>query len=328
MHWVVRRALTALITFLSALTLTFLLVRVMPGNPIDIMIAQLIMEGYDPEEAARRVAAMVPFVPSDPLIVQYVDFLKGVFRGDLGTSITFGAPVTTIFIYAIPWTIFLISMSLFISFSLGVVLGMFMAYRRGGIFDRFFSLFSSVTRAIPAYVIGTLLVLFLSAELKLFPLMGPYDPRLKPGFTLEFILSLFYHAFLPVMSYVATTIGGWILQMKSSTISTLGEYYVMAAEARGLPERRIVLSYVGRNAILPLFAGLAISIGLVFSGAVFIESIYSYPGIGRFLAAGLPARDFILVTGCFLLISMAVVFSNFLADILYLLLDPRIRMSD
>lgn len=327
MRWIVKRALTVVVTLFSALTLIFFLIRMMPGNPIDIMIAQFIMEGLDPEDAARRAAALLPFVPTDPLYMQYINYVKGFFTGDLGKSILFAAPVTTILIYAIPWTVFLVSISLLLSFSLGVLLGMFMAYRRGGILDRAFSLLSSVTRALPPYVVGVLLVLFLAVQVKWFPVMGPYDSRIKPGFTLDFIASVLYYAALPVMSYVITTIGGWILQMKSSTVSVLGEYYVTAAEARGLHERKIVTSYVGRNAILPLFTSLAISIGFIFSGAVFIENIYAYPGIGRFIAASVPGRDWTLMTGCFLATTVAVVLSNFLADMLYSRLDPRIRLG-
>ena len=314
-------------TLFSALTLTFFLIRMMPGNPVDVMMGQLIAQGLDPKEAAAAVAAIMPFVPDAPLTQQYVEFLKGVFTGNLGRSIVFGVPVTTILVYAIPWTVFLVSISLFISFLLGVLLGMFMAYRRGGFLDRAFSLFSSVSRALPSYAVGVLLVIFFAVQLKWFPVMGPYDPRIKPGFTPDFIISVFYHAVLPITSYVMTTIGLWALQMKSSTVSVLGEYYVMAAEARGLPERRIVISYVGRNAILPLFTSLAISIGYIFGGSVFIESIYSYPGIGRFIATGVSLRDYVLMQACFLVTTLAVILSNFLADVLYGRLDPRIRLG-
>ncbi|MEM2921583.1 MAG: ABC transporter permease [Candidatus Bathyarchaeia archaeon] len=327
MRWIVKRALTVAVTLFSALTLIFFLIRIMPGNPIDMMIGQLIAQGYDYKEAATRVAALLPFVPDAPLIEQYIDYLKGFFTGDLGKSILLAVPITTILNYAIPWTVFLVSISLLTSFSLGILLGMFMAYRRGGILDKAFSLLSSVTRALPPYVVGVLLALFFAVQVKWFPVMGPYDARIKPGFTLDFIASVFYHATLPVMSYVITTIGSWILQMKSSTVSVLGEYYVTAAEARGLPERRIVTSYVGRNAILPLFTSLAISIGFIFSGSVFIETIYSYPGIGRFLATSVTYRDYTLMTGCFLVTTVAVVLSNFLADLLYSRLDPRIRLG-
>jgi peptide/nickel transport system permease protein len=332
MRWFIRRAITAAITIFASLTIIFFLVRVMPGNPIDMMVAQLIMQGLDPEEAYRRIMAMVPFVPTDPLWKQYIDYIIGFLKGDLGRSIHYGAPVTTILTYGIPWTVFLVSISLIISFSLGVIIGMYIAYKRGGILDRFLSIFSSVTRAIPPYVIGILVVLIFALQLKLFwdpvrrsPILGPYDPRIQPGFTLEFISSVLYYAILPVASYVITTFGAWALQMKSSTVSVLGEYYVMAAEARGLPERRIVISYVGRNAILPLFTSLAISIGHIFSGSVFIETIFSYPGIGRFISASISNRDYMVISGCFLLIVVAVVLSNLFADLLYGKLDPRIR---
>ncbi|MEM1507798.1 MAG: ABC transporter permease [Candidatus Bathyarchaeia archaeon] len=332
MRWFIRRLITAAITIFTSITIIFFLIRVMPGNPIDVMVAQLIMQGLDPEEAYRRVLAIVPFVPTDPLWKQYIDYMRGFLSGDLGKSILYAAPVTQILVYGIPWTVFLISISLIVSFSIGIVLGMYIAYKRGGILDRFFSIFSSVTRAIPPYVIGILIVIILGVQLKWFwdpqrgPIIGPYDPRVKPSFTLEFISSLFYHATLPILSYVLTTFGIWVLQMKSSTISVLGEYYIMAAEARGLPEKKIVISYVGRNAILPLFTSLAISIGHIFSGSVFIETIFSYPGIGRYISASISGRDYMVISGCFLIITVAVVSSNLIADLLYSKLDPRIKL--
>lgn len=327
MRWIIKRLLTTIITIFSAITIVFFLIRLMPGNPIDILMGQLISQGLDPREAASIVASIIPFVPTDPLFKQYVDFLIGVLTGNLGRSIIFAVPVNTILVYAIPWTVFLVSVSLIISFSLGISLGMFIAYRRGGLIDRILSISSSILRAIPAYVIGILLILLFAVQLGWFPPTGPYDPRIKPAFTWEFIASVFRHAALPIISYVIITVGGWILQMKSSTISVLGEYYVMAAEARGLPERRIVLSYVGRNAILPLFTSLAISLGYVFSGSVFIETTFSYPGIGRFISTALSYRDYILMSACFLVTTITTAVSTFLADILYSRLDPRIRLG-
>jgi peptide/nickel transport system permease protein len=164
-------------------------------------------------------------------------------------------------------------------------------------------------------------------QLKWFPVSGPYSPYLKPGLYLEFLLSVLHHAFLPVVTYVLTSVGGWILTMKGSTISVLGEYYVTAAEARGLPERRVVTSYVGRNAIIPLFTRFAISVGYMFSGVVFIEGLFLYPGIGTYLSASIAQRDYPLMTGCFLISTVAVVVANFFADILYSRLDPRVRLE-
>ena len=334
MNWIVKRTLVLFLTLAATISINFFLIRLMPGNPVDILIRDYMLMGYSYEEAVNAVAAIVPFVPDKPIHEQFIDYLKGILRGDLGKSITLATPVTVILGYGIPWTVFIVSISLLTSFSLGVVLGIYAAYRRGGILDKGLSMFASVSGALPAYVIGVLFVLAFAVQLDWFPAYGtfgtlPGNPsaHVKPGFTLDFIVSVFYHAALPLLTYVTTTIGGWLLAMKSSTISALGEYYVTAAEARGLPERRIVLTYVGRNAVLPLFARLAISLGYMFGGVVFIETIFSYRGIGSFLSHAIGVRDHTLMSGVFIVISIAVVASNFAADLLYSRLDPRIRLA-
>lgn len=316
------------LTIYASITLTFILVRLMPGNPVDILIQQYLMLGYSYEEAASAVAAILPFLPTDPIHKQYIDYIIGIFRGELGKSIILGIPVTRLLAYAIPWTVFVTGTALIISFTVGVILGMFMAYWRGSIFDRALSFIASVLGSFPSYAIGVLLAITLGVRLKLFPFIGAYSPEVNPGFNLAFLADVIYHAILPILSYVVVTFGGWMLTMKSSTTSVLGEYYVRAAEARGLPERRIVLTYVGRNAILPLFTRLTISIGYIFGGSVFIETIYSYPGMGRYLVDAITTRDHILMTGIFLVITFAVVFANFIADLVYSKIDPRARVSE
>ena len=325
MKWIYRRIIVLFLTIWVAITINFFLVRLMPGNPIDILIMQYMEMGYSYKEAVTAVAAIVPFIPNEPIWKQYIDFILGVFRGDLGRSITLAVPIGQLLAYAIPWTVFIVSISLIISFSIGIVLGMYIAYRRGSLLDKALSLLASVLGGFPHYAAGVLLALFLGVELNLFPIIGPYDPEVEVGFNLPFILSVLRHAALPVLTYFVTSFGGWMLSMKSSTASVLGEYFVAAAEARGLPRRRIVLTYVGRNAILPLFTRLAISIGYMFGGVVFIENIFSYPGIGQYLTMSLTNRDYPLMTGCFLVTTMAVVLSNFVAELLYSRLDPRIR---
>jgi len=333
MRWIFRRSLLLLLTLFSALTINFFLVRLMPGNPVDQMLNELMMQGYSYEEARTTVAQIISFVPDAPIHEQYIAFLQGLFKGDFGRSIRLATPVTTILGYGIPWTVFSMSLSLVISFVIGALLGMVIAYRRGSLVDRAISLYASVSGAIPAYVVGFFLVIILAIQLRWFPSeLGPYGRNVIPPGpgelpSLEFISSVMRHAFLPVMTYVVVSVGGWILRMKSSTISVLGEYYVTAAEARGLSDRRIVLTYVGRNAMLPMFAQFAIYIGLMFTSSVFIENMFLYPGIGRFFSQSLSWRDYPLTSGCFLITTIAVVFANFLADLLYSRLDPRIRLE-
>lgn len=328
MRWIYRRLITLALTIYVSITITFILVRLMPGNPVDVLIQQYLMMGYSYEEALSAVEALLPFIPTDPLPKQYIDFIINIFKGDLGKSIILGIPVTQLLVYAIPWTVFIAGLALILSFTVGVILGMFMAYRRGSILDRALSLIASVLGSFPSYAIGVLLALFLGIRFELFPVLGAYGPNVEPGFNLNFIIDVLYHAFLPVLSYFLVTFGGWMLTMKSSTTSVLGEYYVIAAEARGLPERRIVITYVGRNAILPLFTRFAISLGYIFGGSVFIETIYSYPGVGRYLVDAITTRDYILMTGIFLVITFAVVLANFVADLVYSWIDPRARVME
>ncbi|MEG2295177.1 MAG: ABC transporter permease, partial [Oscillospiraceae bacterium] len=165
----------------------------------------------------------------------------------------------------------------------------------------------------------------LSTNLRLFPGRGAYSSDVVVGMNLPFILSVLKHAFLPVLTYVITGMGGWALAMKGSAISVLGEDYIMCARARGLSESRIRSKYVGRNAILPLVSSLTIMFGALFGGSPLVENLFSYPGIGFYLNQAIATRDYPLMQGLFLMITIAVVVANLLAEILYSVLDPRIR---
>jgi len=301
----------------------------MPGNPIDSLILDYMGPPYylSYEEAVNLVKSFYDIELDKPLWMQYIDYLTNILRGDFGISYIYFSPVIKIISYGLPWTVFLLSISLPLSFFPGVLIGMAIAYKRGSKLDNSISMLSIILRAIPNYIVAILLLYFLGIVLGIFPSGGSHDVRTTPGFTLEYILDVLYHSILPITSYIIVTIGGWIISMRSSTISVLGEDYVRVAEARGLPERRIIFTYVGRNAILPLFTTLAISIGYVFGGSVFIESIFTYPGIGYFLSSAVTSKDYPVIQGCFLIITISVVLANLFADILYSRLDPRIKMG-
>ncbi|RLE77705.1 MAG: ABC transporter permease [Thermoprotei archaeon] len=326
MRWIVKRAIIALLTIWTAFTITFVLIRLMPGNFIEMMILYYMNTyGYSEEEAKELVYALYNVNLDEPIWKQYLDFITNLLQGNWGVTYCSRAPVLDCLLYALPWTVFLLSISMTISFVIGIGLGMFMAYRRGGLFDGACSVISSISSAIPNFILGLLLLYFLAIQYPLFPARGSYDITIEPGFTLEYVSSVLYHAFLPMMAYVLTSFGGWALAMRGSTIRVLGEDYVIAAEARGLKSRRITWTYVGRNAILPLFTSFAISLGYMFGGSVFIESYFAYTGVGQVIGLALSFRDYPLIQGGFLLIITAVVVSNFIAELLYGVLDPRIR---
>ena len=208
--------------------------------------------------------------------------------------------------------------------------GMLMAYKRESSLEPILAGIGSFLSSVPNYIIGILLLVFLGVRWELVPISqmrGSMTPGMQPGLNLAFIADIFFHAALPIATYVLTTIGGWMLTMKSSTISTLGEDYVTVARARGLSEARITTAYVGRNAALPLFTQLAINIGFIVGGSILIEQVFVYQGIGYQLLVAISNRDYPVMQGIFLVVTVSVVISNLLADFLYSRLDPRVRIT-
>ncbi len=330
--YAVRVLLQGVITVFAVMTFTFFLIRLMPGNPVDIKIDQLMQtQGLTYEQARSQAAGLFDIDLNAPIGQQYLTYLGRVLRGDLGKSIlSAGTPVAEIIWRFLPWTLFSVGLGLLTSFTLGVAVGTAMAYWRGGLLDNVMTAVASILYSIPEYIIALLIILVAGVQLQLFQvgeLRGGFNPDVTPGFTLEFIASILKHAALPVITYVLATVGGWILAMKSSTISTLGEDYITVAKARGLSERRVLTAYVGRNALLPLVTRLSVSIGLVVGGSVIVEELFQYPGLGRQLLRAIYGRDYTVMQGIFLIISISVVASTIIADLLLGWLDPRVRVG-
>lgn len=330
--YAVRTLFQGVLTIWAVVTFTFILIRQMPGNPVEVKIEQLmISQNMTYQEAYNRAAGLFDFDPNAPLLKQYLDYMADLLQGDLGRSITSaGTPVVDQILRYLPWTLFSVGVGLLISFTLGIFVGMAMAYWRGSVFDNVMTALASILFGIPNYITALLIILVLGVQMKWFnvgSMLGGVDQGLKPGFNYDYLASVTKHALLPVITYVSATVGGWMLTMKSSTISTLGEEYVTVAQARGLRQWRILTAYVGRNAMLPLVTRLAISIGFVVGGSVIIETIFLYPGLGKFLVQAVSSRDYTSMQGVFLVISVTVVASNMLADMMYGALDPRVRIS-
>jgi peptide/nickel transport system permease protein len=330
--YLVQKLLKTLLTIFIVVSLTFFLIRLLPGNPIEQMVAQLISQyGMSVKEANDQVAALFAIDLNSPLLTQYLIFLKNTLRGDFGNSVLSpGTPVTTIILRFLPWTIFSVGLGLMLSFVVGTFLGMLIAYRRDTLLDHILTVFGSVFSAVPNYLIGLMIIVWLGIQWGLVPIAsmrGALSPNTVPGLTWEFFSDALFHASLLITTYFITTVGVWMLSMKSSTINTLGEDYVTVAKARGLTDWRIITAYVGRNAALPLFAQLALSIGFVVGGSLLIETIFVYQGIGQTLFQAINRRDYTVMQGIFLVITLAVILSNFLADLLYSWLDPRIKLG-
>lgn len=310
---------------LAVATFTFFLVRLMPGDPVQARYEQLLLGGLTPEQAMNQVRVMYGFMPHEPLGLQYVHYLGQVLHLDLGQSISYeGTPVMKIILGAAPWTVILVLTGILVSFLVGVLAGVIAAIKRNTVAGSFLSVSGSLLHGIPQFVMGLFLAYLFTTIWALFPFGAPYDARLQPGFNWPFLGSLASHAVLPVATYALSSYGGWLLTMKSSVISVLGDDFILASEIRGL-KPTIRARYIAHNAILPLFTILALSLGFMFGGSLYIENIFDYPGLGYLLQNAIGSKDYPLMSGAFLIITAAVIASNIITDFLYSVVDPRIR---
>jgi peptide/nickel transport system permease protein len=326
---IARALVRAFITVFLVTTLNFALIRLMPGNAIDNYIQQIMQEQLlSYEDAAQQASSLFQLDLKAPIHEQYLRFLGDLLRGNLGNSmLSQGTSVWSIIVAYLPWTLFTVGLGLMLSFTVGVSLGLVAAYRRNSIFDNVVSTGGSILSSIPNYIIALVLVVILGTQLRLLPIAemrGSTSPGVTPGFSIGFLADILFHALLPVSVYFLATIGSWILSMKSATLATLEEDFVNAARARGLSDGRITTAYVGRNAVLPLVSQLAIQAGYIVGGAFFIESILVYPGLGLRLFKSIDQRDYTVMQGIVLLLTVSVVVANLVADLLYARLDPRI----
>ncbi|WP_121822703.1 ABC transporter permease [Halostella salina] len=325
MNYVFKRLAQAVFTLYAVVTLSFGLIQMLPGGPADYLRAQMRQQGgtrMSAEELNRRIEAQ--YDVNEPIHQQYIDYMASVLQGDLGESVRHG-DVADVLAQAIPWTVFLLATSLFLMFTIGVVLGAFMAYREGSRFDLGSTGLSLVLNSTPYYVVALLLLTFLAYRTGLFPTGGHHASKLEPGLYPGFVLSVLHHAALPIASLVVTGFGGWALNMRGNSIRVLGEDYLRVARLRGLSESRIAIRYVGRNAILPMYTNLMIAIGGVFGGAIILEQIFRYPGVGWYLINAIGQRDYPMMMGTFIIITVAVLLGVVIADLTYGWIDPRAK---
>jgi peptide/nickel transport system permease protein len=321
------RLLTGLALIWVVASGTFFLVRLMPGNPVTAQYQNDILHGMSPDAARAATALLYGFVPRQPLGQQYVRYLWQLAHLNLGRSISYeGVPVAHIVAAAAPWTVLLVLSGIVVSFAIGVSAGVLAAVKRTTRLGDLLTVSGSVLHGIPQFVLAILLAYVFTTIWAVLPFGAPYDVTIAPGWNIPFIGSLITHAILPVAAYALSSYGGWLLTMKSSVVSVLGDDFILGAELRGL-RRVTVARYIARNAMLPLFTILALSVGFMFGGSIFIEEIFDYPGLGYTLLASVGTRDYPLMTGTFLIITAAVVVANILADLLYGVIDPRVRRA-
>lgn len=321
------RLLIALATLVLCSFVTFFLMKMMPGDVIENYTQSLMAQKQLTYEAARRMAVqLLNYDPDEPVLTQLGRFYAGLFRGNLGQSIYINDLTTNdIIAKSLPWTLFISSMGLLFSYVIGTFIGARMAYKRNGVENAVHSTYIVVSSTLPDYLFGLIILYVFAYTLGWFPTYGAYDIETPVGFNLQFIGDCLYHAFLPVCAYVFTGVGGWALSMKGSSIGVLGEDYVGAGIARGLPERVVVKKYLKKNARLPLVTSLALSFASLFGGSAIMENIFAYPGIGYAFSAYVASRDYFIMQGLFFFMSVVIIFANLIADSVYTLIDPRIR---
>lgn len=327
----IKRLGVSLITLIASLVLTFFMLRLTPGNAFDNWARDLAKkQGVTYEDARSMVTAMSNYNPDEPLLNQFFRYVNGILHGNFGSSMyNETLTVKSILEKALPWTVFILTVALLLSFTIGINLGVIMAWKRKSIMNPMISIFSIITNSIPNFLVAILLIIVFSFKLRWFPMRGAYDASLAtPGFNIKFILNVIHHAALPITTYVITTLGSWSLSMKGSAVSVLGEDYINAAWIRGIPEKRIMKYYVKKNAMLPLITSLAISFGFMIGGSTLIENQFNYPGLGFYMASATVKRDFSIMQGLLFVTSFTVIVANFIADIMYAKLDPRVKLED
>ncbi len=326
MRHLLRRVGFYLVALWAAVTFNFIIPRLMPGDPAEAYIAKLQTQQVTRGQidAIRELFGVNPDVP---LWKQYLDYLNSLLHGNLGIATSqFPSPVIDILRQSLPWTIGLVGAALILSFLIGTLVGMLVAWRRGSWYDTLVPPFLTFLSAVPYFWMALGLVYVFGVGLNWFPTDSGYDVfNVTPGWNSDFMLSVVQHAILPVITLVIGSLAGWVLIMRNAMITTLSEDYVLMAQAKGLSERRVMFNYAARNAILPSITSFSISLGLVVSGSLLTEIVFNYPGIGFALYKGVQADDYALVEGCFLVIALAVLLANFLSDLLYAFLDPRVR---
>lgn len=310
-----------------AVSVTFVAIRTMPGDVVYSLAASLAEELRIPlEEAMKIVYNMYYGIDIEkPIYIQYIEYVIGLLHGNLGYSTYFKRPVTYVVARALGWTVFTLSIGIAVSFALGVLLGMIAGFRRGSNLDSLISITSSIISAIPGYAIALILYIILSARLGLLPARGAYSPDVEPGLNLRFIADIFYHAALPILTYVVTTFSSWTLLIRSNVAKILEEDFLKYAEARGVSRRRIITSYIGRNSILPLIPLLALRIGSMIGGSTLIETIFAYPGMGYYLSIALSIRDYGLLQGIFFMMIVTTIVGMIIVEIITPIIDPRVR---
>lgn len=324
--YLIERSTIFVLTILVSITVIFLVPRLTPGDPLSVVVRNLSEMG-----GLRGAEGLVEeykrlFGLNEDLLTQYVSYIREVIRGNLGYSIVyFPTTVSDLILQGLPWTVGLLATTTVLSWIIGTLLGALAGWAGESKIQNIFASAALFLYIVPYYIFAVMLVFLFAYTLRLLPPSGGYTVGLVPTFTLDFAMDILQHSILPASTIILSSLGWWFLSMRSMIATVKEEDFLLMAEAKGLPKSQILWSYAFRNAILPQVTGLAISLSRIVSGALITEVIFAYPGIGSLTTGAITTLDYPLIQGTVLLIVVAVATANFAIEMIYPLIDPRIR---
>ena len=323
MKYLLARIFWFIFALFIAVSINFILPRMMPGDPVSVLVNKL--QGID-EGSIEAIKAAFGIDTDKNIFQQYVEYLINLLNGNLGISISnYPHKVWDVMATVMPWTIGLMGLSTLFSFTLGTLIGIIVAWKRetplaNGVLGLFLFI-----RSFPYFWLGLILVYFFAFKNPIFPLGGAYSIGVMRGDGWPFVKSIITHGLLPGLTIAISSMGYWMLTVRNNMINVLAEDYIVVAKAKGLPIARIRNRYAARNAILPSVSGFAMALGFVIGGSLLTEMVFSYPGIGFMLYQSVQQQDYPLIQAIFLFIALAVLVANLLSDLVIMLLDPRVR---
>lgn len=325
--YVLRRFGIMLLVIFLAVSINFALPRLMPGDPIEAQLARMMAEsgGAIGDVGAIVESYRLRFGLDQPLWQQYLSFWQAALRFDFGFSlVNYPERVIDAILAGLPWTLGLLGFATAVSFFFGTWLGGLISWPQSHWAVRVFGSGVLLLSSVPYFLIGMILLYVFAIVLRVFPAGGGMPFGMSPGFNLETVAAIAWHGTLPALSIIIAELGAWAIGMRGMMISVLGEDYIALAQSKGLKPRRIFLWYGMRNAMLPQFTKLAMALGHIVSGAVLVEVIFSYPGIGFRLYQAIQSQDYFVIQGIVLLLSVSLAVAMFILDLIYPLIDPRI----
>lgn len=327
--YILRRFGIMLLVIFLAVTINFMLPRMMPGDPIEAQLNQLMATGGGVSDITAMVESYrARFGLDQPILNQYLAYWQSIFSLDLGVSLAaYPETVGDAIKGGLPWTLGLLGFATLVSFTVGSLLGGLMGWPRSPRWLRAFGSGIVILSSVPYFLVGMILLYVFAIVFRWFPAGGGLPFGMNVGFNWPTISAIIWHGTLPAISIIAAELGAWALGMRGMLVSVLGDDYITLAQAKGLKSGRIFLRYGMRNALLPQLTKLALALGHIVSGAILVEVIFSYPGIGFRLYQAIQSKDYFVIQGIVLLLSVSIAVAMFILDLIYPLIDPRITQK-